>query len=374
MIRVANVLIEGRFAGPQNRVLQAAVGLRKRGIETIVVTSKIDSTEFCHRLLAAEVPHVTLDLHRLTFQKSHLLAWFVFFIPELLSLTRTLHRENVDIVHCNGVWQVKSVVAGWLAGKAVVLHLNDTISSPLSRAFFALMRPFCSAFAFASVRGRTVYQLPDSAQTEIIDAPVETLRFDPATVRADREIANAPGVKVLTVGVTSPVKGLEFLAEAAKVLIDNGNDVSFHVVGDLLESQQRYVDRLHAMTGSLPDGRFTFHGATSRVREAYKAADIYVCSSVTEASPMAVWEAMAMGKAIVSTDVGDVARFIEDKVSGFIVPPGDANALAERIRELSVTPELRQAFGQKAREIAVSLLDVTSCVSKHEHLYRQMLA
>ena len=374
MIRVANVLTDGRFAGPQNRVLQVAAGLEQHRIQTTVILPRCDSEVFYAKLQDAGVRSIRLRLHRLTVQKTHLLGWIVFFIPEVISLIRTFKRENFDIVHCNGTWQIKPVLAGWLARKRVVLHLNDTNTTLVARILFAVLKPLCSAFILAAEKCRVIYPLEgvDGVKVTVLPAPVDTALYDPAHAESDEAIANAPGVKILTVCSINSNKGLEYFIEAAGLLLAEGLDVSFHVVGNILDSQKGYMDHLYDQVARLPADRLTFHGPSSQIPEMLQATDVYVCSSVCEASPMAVWEAMAMAKAIVSTDVGDVARHLKDTRSGFIVPIRDARTLADKIALLVKSAELREDCGARARETAVALLDVSVCVERHRRFYEEL--
>lgn len=72
--------------------------------------------------------------------------------------------------------------------------------------------------------------------------------------------------------------------------------------------------------------------------------DFYVCSSIREASPMAVWEAMATGLPIVSTDVGDVEIIVEKYQCGIVVPTHNGHDLASAIQSLIAeeTEELKR--------------------------------
>jgi len=81
-----------------------------------------------------------------------------------------------------------------------------------------------------------------------------------------------------------------------------------------------------------------------------------------------------MSKPIVSTDVGDVAIYIKDGASGFVVPTSDASALAEKVSILINDQALRVSFGRLARETALNELDVDTCALKHQNFYREILA
>ena len=116
-----------------------------------------------------------------------------------------------------------------------------------------------------------------------------------------------------------------------------------------------------------------FYGSSENIPSVLKATDIYICSSISEASPISVWEAMSMGKAIVSTDVGDVAKFIKDGENGYIVPIKDVSTLVKKAGVLIENSDLREKLGINARKIAVKNLDVEICVKKHADFYRKIM-
>ena len=96
---------------------------------------------------------------------------------------------------------------------------------------------------------------------------------------------------------------------------------------------------------------FFFLGARSDVRPLLKAMNIYVCSSKNESSPLSLWEAMSMEKAIISRDVGDVKAFIENGINGFVSATDDEIELtAKNLKKLIEDPHLRDKLGKSARE------------------------
>ena len=90
-------------------------------------------------------------------------------------------------------------------------------------------------------------------------------------------------------------------------------------------------------------------------------------------STTSVWEAMAMEKPIVSTDVGDVSTYIMNGDDGFIVPPCDSQALAKKVEILIKNDSLRKKFSSRVRNAAVEYLDIDICVKKHIQAYMCIL-
>jgi len=80
------------------------------------------------------------------------------------------------------------------------------------------------------------------------------------------------------------------------------------------------------------------------------ALDLFCISSTYEGTPLALFEAMAAGKAIVSTAVDGCREVLEDGVTGLLVPPRDAAALAAALLRALDDTELRASLAKRARE------------------------
>jgi glycosyltransferase involved in cell wall biosynthesis len=373
-MKVANVIEEARVAGPQLRILAVAEALRNRDIETTVIHPVHDQADFVGRLESAKIDHVAVSMQSLHSNTKAVVKYLAYFPCDIFRLWRLFRRNDFDVVHCSGgFWQVKGLIAAKLAGREVIWHLNDTVMpSRLRPLFLVAARIFADRLIFAGRRVRNHYLAGalTNVPTFEIQAPVDCAKFRSELVQADPVLSTYSGIKVVTVSNLNPWKGIQYFLQMALALKKDLDPISFHVVGPLLESQSAYISELRSFIERNNLRDVHFHGASNNIPGILKAADIYVCSSVAEASPTSVWEAMAMEKAIVSTDVGDIARFVENGCSGFIVPPKDPVALATAVRRLATDSDLRKRFGQAARKTAMACLDVKICLREHEHAYR----
>jgi glycosyltransferase involved in cell wall biosynthesis len=376
-LRVCNIIEDGRFGGAQARIIAVAEGLSKEGIKTIVVLPKDGSGVFQLMLTQKKLQTIPIRLHRLSRNTRHLINYFLFFIPELICLVKILNREKVDIVHCNGSWQIKGVIAGKLAGKKVFWHLNDTRRIRIIDLFsFLAGKYLCDAFIFAAKRVRDHYLSKKSIARKPhfeIQAPVDTEVFDPDKVKPEKGLGQNGYYSVITVGNVNPAKGIEYFVEMACLLNKKFENLWFCIVGPHFLEQGKYSRKLNIMIKKGGSKNIFFRGWVKDVRPVLKAANIYVCSSVHEASPTSVWEAMAMGKPIVATDVGDVARFIMDGENGFMVPSRNSKALADKVEILLRDEKRRRKFSERVRNLAVEHLDIDVCVKKHAKAYRYVL-
>lgn len=375
-LRVANIILDGRFGGPQNRIYQVARHLKRDGIETTVILPDKGSEVFARKLQENGIGLRQLRLHRLTRQMMHLSAYLLLFVPEVLKLTSALRNCEVALVHCNSAWQIKSVLAARFAGLPAIWHLNDTeMPFLLKPAFKMLSANYCDAFIAAGQRVKSYYfRDPRLAgkPVRVINPPVDITHFDPGAVCEDQRLSKVQGLKIVTIGNINPTKGMEHFLQMAARLNQRYRGLNFFLVGPVFASQKKYSQKLKRLAQELDLNNLHFYGAAADVAPVLKSADIFVCTSLSESGPMTVFEAMSMAKPIVSTDVGDVSRFIRDGESGYVVPVGDAEILAAKVGLLIDDPQ-RGRFGQRARETAVRELDVIVCAKKHRQFYLEVM-
>jgi glycosyltransferase involved in cell wall biosynthesis len=109
------------------------------------------------------------------------------------------------------------------------------------------------------------------------------------------------------------------------------------------------------------------------VAKYYQAADVYVHASRADTFPNTVLEAQACGVPVVATAVGGIPEQLEEGASGFLVPPGDAPALAERLGRLLVDQELRARMGLRATDIARCRFDLRRQADAYLDWYRALI-
>jgi glycosyltransferase involved in cell wall biosynthesis len=102
-------------------------------------------------------------------------------------------------------------------------------------------------------------------------------------------------------------------------------------------------------------------------------AGLFVLPSYNEGLPMAILEAMAAGLAVVSTPVGGIPEVVKDGYNGFLVNPGDVEALAEKLAVLACDPHLCEVMGTRSREIAERDLDVKPYIERLIRLYESII-
>ena len=280
----------------------------------------------------------------------------------LASLTRFLRDNQIDLVHTHRYKDsVLGTIAAKLAGVPHVIRTVHGLREPMTgwdhlkfRAYEALdkLMLVCFADLVIAVSKRMAETLRDSGYrptmvTHIhngIDLRKVIARRRPEDVKRDLGI-DARTILIGTVGRLSPVKGHASFLRAARLILEQQPGARFLIVGGgPLEHE------LIASASQLQlDGACLFLGPRVDVYELMSAMDTFVLPSLDEGIPMAILEAMALGKPVVATAVGGLPEVVQHRVTGLLVAPGDERALADACLELARDREWAHSLGAQAR-------------------------
>lgn len=174
----------------------------------------------------------------------------------------------------------------------------------------------------------------------------------------------AGGPAIGWVGRLVGVKGPDVFLRALSRL--DSNDWHACVIGDgpLRPSLDKLADQL-----GLRD-RVHFAGLVQDAGTVLSAFDVFVLSSHSEGTPIALMEAMAARVPVVATDVGGVSGLISGREDGRLVPPASPDALAVAIDAMLARPEEARAFAERAARTLETQFDATLWIDRHVEAYR----
>ncbi len=161
-------------------------------------------------------------------------------------------------------------------------------------------------------------------------------------------------------------------------------DLLIDVIAELLKKGYKVKHR-HAGKGPLHESliekannlglaeNFTFIGETNEVNEFISSANIFILTSYHEGCPNVVMEAMASGRAVLTTDCGDVSYLVNNNENGIIVPVNDLNALVNGMERLINDTTLTATLGKNARAAAEENFSLEKYVANNIALYNKIL-
>ncbi|MFM5753442.1 glycosyltransferase family 4 protein [Aeromonas veronii] len=246
--------------------------------------------------------------------------------------------------------------------------------------------------AQAAINADHVFTLTSALKEELISRGVDASKIDllPNGVDSTRFIPKPRNEKLAEdVGVTNKVvigflgsvvqyEGVEYIIEATSILKKRGvKNFSTLIVGDgaVIDqvkdlSSNLCLDDLVIFTGRVPH---------DHIEDYYSIVDICplprkglpVCEMV---SPLKPFEAMAMGKAVISSDVAALAEIVQDGVTGLLHQKDNAEDLANKLQMLIEQPELRNKYGTAAREWVVAERDWKVLAQRVDAVYKKLLS
>lgn len=377
---VCNIDEEGRFGGPERRIVLVADGLTKYQIKTMILIPNLDSKKFESEITERMLWYKKLNYSRLTLEFKNLIRYLVMFPLDLVATVIFLRKHRVDLVHVNGSYQFRSAIAAFVAFKKLVWHVNDAKMHWLVKLIFRLLATkIADAFIFSSVVAQRYY-FPrgfdmQKIKSAIIPPPVQIERFSRKDFIGDMFSELAAPITIVTVTGINPDKGLEYFIEAASIIYGLNSNVRFIVAAAIHDSHSKYFteikDRIRDL--GLPDEIIQFIGFVDDIPNFLLTGDIFLYTSNTEAGPAAVWEAMAAGLPVVTTSVGAIPEYLVHGVDALIATPRDARQLAEFTHHLICNPSLRADMGRAARKTVENCLSVDAAARKHADLYREIL-
>jgi glycosyltransferase involved in cell wall biosynthesis len=299
------------------------------------------------------------------------------FDPTTLpALLKVIRRKQIDILHLHGYGATTfgRIAAGMRRIPAILHeHANLTDTPWFQKVADAILEPETDlALAVSQSTADFVIKArqlpPDKVKVVYLGVPMEEF----SRRRSEEEVASArAGLGVapdeMLVGSVTRLhdsKGNDYLVDAARLVLEQRPRARFMVFGEgpLRGGLEAQVQRL-----GIAD-RFQFAGFARDVASVVSAFDISVFPSLWEGTPLTVFEALAMGKAIVATDADGLLDVLRHEQDAVIVPKRDTPALAAAMVRLIDEPETRRRLSDAAR-VSARQYDIATFVGKMERLY-----
>jgi glycosyltransferase involved in cell wall biosynthesis len=386
------------MTSPRIKVLRVIARLNVGGpaIHATLLTERLDPSRYESTLVAGseeEGEASYLELHGKTVQ--NLIA-----IPELgreirggqdlIALRRLIaliRKIKPQIVHTH------TAKAGALGRLAAIIcrvpvvvhtyhgHVLHGYFSPMKTKFFINVERMLArgSSRLLAVTPRVRADLLEAGigraeRFDVVPLGFDLERFDHAsrlrgTLRQELGIgADTPVIGI--VARLAPIKAHEVFFDAALRIKAEFPDAVFLIVGD--GERRAELEAAVASRGLGPSVRFI--GWRGDLAAVYADLDVVALTSKNEGSPVALIEAMACERPVVSTAVGGVRDVVEEGRVGWLAPSGDAGAVADGVIKLLRAPEMARAFGAEGRAFVLGRYGAHRLISDIDSLYRRLLS
>lgn len=304
----------------------------------------------------------------------------------LIKLIRLINIEKPDIVHTHTAKAgTLGRIAAKLTGVPVIIHtfhghVFHSYFGFFKSKFFLWLERLLAKFTNVIItvgeqQRREIIQYKVAEPEKVVSIslgldlkPFINTKTDPNKLRRELSLPR----QTLLVGIVArlvPIKNHLCFLESTRLILQNFDNVRFLIIGD--GELRTYLEQKTRDLGL--ESRVIFMGFQHDLVKIYTGLDIVILSSFNEGLPVALIEAMAAGKPVISTNVGGVGDLILDGDNGLLVPSNDPMALAEAILYLLRNPERRKMMGDAGKKKAYPLFDKNRLLGDIDKLYRKLI-
>lgn len=383
-MKILRIIARLNVGGPAIHTILLTQALNDGYFKSILVTGRAGVDEKDMGYLAGEKgvePLIIPELERKISPVKDILAlWKIYLI---------MRREKPDIVHTH------TAKAGALGRTAAILagvpvrihtfhgHIFEGYFNNFSAGVFLFIERFLAFFSkyivvVSEAQKEEIvrkYKIAKEEKVKVVPLGLELDVFSSiesrnGKLRSELGIGN-DCVLIGIIGRLVPVKNHRMFLDACRRLFDlaGGLDIRCVVIGD---GEER--GRLEGYAGELGiQEEVVFTGWKKEMADAYADLDIVALTSLNEGTPVALIEALASGRPVVSTDVGGVKDVVEGGINGYLVAPEDISDFAKRLFELAGDPKKRDEFGRNGRKKVLQKYSKERLVKDIKVLYEEAL-
>ncbi len=381
-VRVAHVITRLILGGAQENTLYTAIGQHRDprfDVTLIVGVDEAGEGDLFAEARAAGletvvVPSLVRPVRPLT------------DVRALWDLYRLMRRRQFEIVHTHSSKAgIVGRIAARLAGVPIIIHTLHSLvfheyQSAWKNRVYVRLKRFCAPFTDTLIsvndqtaRGALAAGVGRRGQHITIYSGMELERFLGIGERlsvpdAKRRAGVPPDAPVVgKIARLFALKGHEQFLNAAAAIARRRPDVVFLLVGDgpLRVELEAQADRLGIRDRLVYAGRVT----PEQVPALIQAMDVVVHTSLREGLARVLPQAGAVGKPVVTFDMDGAPEVVKDGVSGYLVPPLDTDAIADRVVELVGNAELRERFGVAGRAFVAEHFGLDTMVRRINDVY-----
>ena len=216
---------------------------------------------------------------------------------------------------------------------------------------------------------KTLEMLPEHNKRR---APIIPLGVDTKIFNCSNNEAVSQSITILFAGTIESYKGISYLLEGMQIVLKKFQDAKLILAGGGRELE--YYKALAEKLGIGKNVRFLGPIDFNKMPELYKKCDIFCLPSMFEAFGLSIIQAMSCGKPVVSTRTGGIPEIIENEKSGFLVPAGEAESIANAIIRLAKDGTLRRKMGEYNRKLCTARYDWDLIVGTIEKIYEKAIS
>ncbi|MGB9700384.1 MAG: glycosyltransferase [Thermodesulfobacteriota bacterium] len=347
------------WGGQEIRILQESLGMKARGYRVLVAAPP-------KSLLLPRAEKAGLEIIPL-----ELAPQYPWVFRQMVSI---LDKKEIDILNTHSSsdsWL--GILAAQISGRKPLIIRTRHLSTPISKNLWSRLiydiLPDAVITTGEEIRRQMILENNfDGDKIFSIPTGIDLEEFDPEKIKPSLP---HKGLAVGMVGVLRSWKGHQYFLRAVPLILQEIPDAQFYIVGDgpQLNNIKNAIEELRLQN------KVILLGHREDIPEIIASLDILVHPSYGhEGVPQTILQALAMRKPVVATRVGSIPEVIIEGRTGILIPPRDAEKIAEGVIEIYKNSELRQILIENGREYIKEKYSHKIMLDRLEELYGDLLS
>jgi sugar transferase (PEP-CTERM/EpsH1 system associated) len=317
---------------------------------------------------------------RLVFEANNIPTFLINKIPgdrliPMIRIWRAMKRFRPDVVHTHHLYELFYALPGALLTGAKIIHTEHEYYSLMSsRARFLLrqLSRFCRAVTGVNKETAAFLRNNIGIPAKKVHTVVNGMDLD--RYRTNKVSRTEIGLTDddLVAGIVArlhPVKDHLSLLMAFRLVVDHQPKAKLMIIGN--GPERGHLEQKSHQLGL--DRNVHFLGTRFDVPDLLNCMDVFVLSSREEGLPLCILEAMAAGRPVVATEVGGIPSVVKSGETGFLVPPGDTQAMARVLLKMFNDPVSGTMMGINGRRLIEQQFDLKKSINKYFQLYQDAM-
>ena len=371
-LRIVHVIARMNVGGPAILISALMDGLKNKDFESHLITGYCEENEVDY-----------LQANKLNLGETRIAGFgrsiSIFSdLKSLILIMKALRKAKPDIVHTHTakagvIGRITALIAVPKAKRIHTFHghLLHGYFSPGKTKLVVLIEKLLARIT------NLIFVVGNNVKADLLNAGIGTDRKMQVTfpgLRVESSVEKAKtrdslgisqdAVVLIFVGRLTQIKRPERLIDSYRKSIEPNSNSVLLIVGDgeLRNSLEKQSAGLNVK----------FLGWRTDVYDLMAASDIAILTSDNEGMPITLIEAAHLGLPAISTEVGSVSDVVLHSKTGYLTPL-DEPVIAERIKQLVLSPTLREKFGSAAKEHAQANFSVESMIQQHKNAYKSLI-
>lgn len=309
-----------------------------------------------------------------------LLKMLLGFLPSIFMIWKIIRKWDIDIVHVNTVVIPSAVIAGRLAGKKVVVHKREIITS---NKFASGILDFIT-YIFAdkiiaisnSVKKSSLKVMQKKTIVVYNGVDLSEIKMSGSgKLRRQYKISKDS----FLIGIFSriePWKGQHIVIKSIHPILQRSKNVKLMIFGNHYTNKgKKYFEYLKSLVKDLEiENAVLFPGWIKNLNDVYNEFDLVILPSIDpEPLGRVVIEAMAAGRPVIATNLGGSRECILNNESGFLVKENDVSSMGDAILKILESKNLGNKLGNNGRERVEKIFNIKIIINQIENMYKNIV-